>query len=81
MSVQQQSLQQSQPLSPIERSVVRALADGKQSKEIAQSLERSRATIEFYVRSLYIKLDAKSRAQIVARAFERGILTEGAGCE
>jgi DNA-binding NarL/FixJ family response regulator len=63
-------------LSPIEYAVVRALANGLQSKEIAVALGRSRATIEFHVRALYDKLDARSRAHIVARAFESNILAE-----
>jgi len=65
---------QSQHLSATELAVIRALAEGKQSKEIALHLNRSRATVEFCIRNLYLKLDARSRAQIVARAFELGIL-------
>ncbi len=57
-------------LSGIELSVLRGLADGLQSKEIATRLGRSRATIEFHIRVLYGKLDARSRAQLVARAFQ-----------
>lgn len=63
-----------QSLSDIERAIIFALAEGKQSKEIAARVERSKGTVEFHIRMLYAKLDARSRAQIVARAFEEGIL-------
>lgn len=61
-------------LNEIEKTVLRALAEGMQSKEIARELGRSKATVEGYIRVLYIKLDAKSRAQLVARAFQHGIM-------
>jgi DNA-binding CsgD family transcriptional regulator len=61
-------------LSEIELAIVRALAQGMQSKEIAASLDRSRPTIEFHIRMLFAKMDARSRAHIVARGFERGLL-------
>ena len=61
-------------LSEIEIAIVRALAEGLQSKEIASVLDRSRPTIEFHIRMLFVKMDARSRAQIVARGFERGLL-------
>jgi DNA-binding CsgD family transcriptional regulator len=58
-------------LNETEIAIVRALAEGKQSKEIALAIGRSRATVEFHIRALYAKLDAKSRAQLVARGYER----------
>ena len=61
-------------LTSVELSIIRALAEGMQSKEIATELGRSRATVEFYVRLLYVKFDARSRAQVVARSYELGIL-------
>ena len=61
-------------LTPTEVAIVTQLAGGHCSKEIAVHLRRSRATIEFHVRSLFVKLNARSRAQIVARAFDAGIL-------
>ena len=59
----------------VEVAIIRALANGLQSKEIATALDRSRPTIEFHIRMLYLKLDAKSRAQLVARAYDSGLLT------
>ena len=61
-------------LSEIEVAIVRALAAGLQSKEIASALDRSRPTIEFHIRMLFVKMEAKSRAQIVARGYELGLL-------
>lgn len=62
-------------LSSMELSIINALANGLQSKEIASDLDRSRATVEFYIRVLFIKLDARSRAHLVARAYETGLLS------
>ena len=61
-------------LSEIEISIIHALARGLQSKEIANELNRSRPTIEFYIRMLFVKMNARSRAQVVARAYEIGLL-------
>lgn len=71
-----------QSLSEIERAIIFELAEGKQSKEIAACVKRSRGTVEFHIRMLYAKLGARSRAHIVARAFDEGILHSNgdAGC-
>jgi two-component system, NarL family, response regulator YdfI len=57
-----------------DRCVLLCLAQGMQSKEIAVSLGRSKPTIESYIRVLYIKLDARSRAQLVAIAIQSGMI-------
>ena len=61
-------------VSEIEIRIINLLAEGFQSKEIARQIKRSPGTVEFYVRGLYLKLHARSRAQLVSQAFERGIL-------
>jgi DNA-binding CsgD family transcriptional regulator len=61
-------------LTEVELAIVKALAQGLQSKEIAAALDRSRPTIEFHIRMLFAKMQAKSRAQIVARGYELGVL-------
>jgi DNA-binding NarL/FixJ family response regulator len=61
-------------LTEIELAIVRALARGMQSKEIATTLDRSRPTIEFHIRMLFAKMEARSRAQVVARGYELGLL-------
>ena len=67
-----------QPLSELEVAIIRALAEGLQSKEIASALERSRPTIEFHIRMLFVKMEARSRAQLVARGYETGLLQQSA---
>lgn len=63
-------------LSDLEVAIVRALARGLQSKEIASLLDQSRNSIEFRIRTLLVKMEAKSRAQLVARGFEAGLLQD-----
>ena len=60
--------------SPMEREVLRGLARGLQSKEIAVELNRSRACVEVYVRTLFTKFEARSRAHLVALALMNGTL-------
>ena len=57
-----------------EQLVLRALANGFQSKEIAREIQRSTPTVEAHVRSLFLKFDARSRAHLVARALCLGAL-------
>jgi DNA-binding CsgD family transcriptional regulator len=45
-----------------------------QSKEIASRLGRSKPTVESYIRALFMKLDARSRAQLVAIAIITGVI-------
>ena len=61
-------------LSPLEVAILQALANGMQSKEIAIQVGRSTPTVELYIRGLYLKLGARSRAHLVARAFCASIL-------
>ncbi len=55
-------------LSLVEVRVLRMIAEGYQSKEIASALVRSKATVEHYVRFLMAKYGARSRAHLVALA-------------
>lgn len=63
-------------LSEVEKIILRSLANGMQSKEIAQIVGRSKPTIEGYVRLLFAKFNARSRAQLVAMALPRGVIEE-----
>lgn len=56
--------------------ILRALADGAKSEEIAAQVQRSRPTVEASVRLLLAKFNAKSRANLVARAIVLGALAE-----
>jgi DNA-binding NarL/FixJ family response regulator len=53
-------------------SILLAIADGCQSKEIALHVDRSKPTIEAMVRMLYVKFNARTRAHLIARAMAWG---------
>jgi DNA-binding NarL/FixJ family response regulator len=57
-----------------EREVLRLIADGLASKQIALALNISERTVKFHTASLLRKLDADNRAQAVAQAAQRGML-------
>ena len=55
------------PLSPREEEVLRLLAKGHRSKEIADELGVAVGTVNTYIRHIYDKLHVRSRAEAVAR--------------
>jgi DNA-binding NarL/FixJ family response regulator len=61
-------------MSAIELTILRYIALGFQSKEIASEINRSKPTVEVYVRLMCAKLGARSRAHLVTCAFRNGIL-------
>lgn len=61
-------------LSERERTVLRMVADGRSTKQIAHTLGISERTVKFHVRSIMNKLGADTRAQAVAKAGRRGLL-------
>ncbi|HEV3086956.1 MAG TPA: helix-turn-helix transcriptional regulator [Candidatus Elarobacter sp.] len=60
--------------SAVELEILKGLANGMQTKELALALRRSPATVEHYVRILSAKTGARSRAQLVAAALGVGVL-------
>jgi DNA-binding NarL/FixJ family response regulator len=58
-------------LSPREEEVLRLLAKGHRSKEIADELGVGLGTVNTYVRHIYEKLHVRSRAEAVARFMGR----------
>lgn len=68
-------------LAPLELEILRGLAEGLQTKELATSLGRSTPTIDSYVRLLLARFDARTRAHLVARAFACGVLLSEAASE
>jgi DNA-binding NarL/FixJ family response regulator len=62
-------------LSARERGVLRLVAAGLSNRQIAQTLSISERTVKFHVTALFNKLGADNRAQAVALAAARGILT------
>jgi DNA-binding NarL/FixJ family response regulator len=61
-------------LSEREREVLKLVADGLPTKQIALSLSISERTVKFHVNSIFHKLGADNRAQAVALAAQRGLL-------
>jgi DNA-binding CsgD family transcriptional regulator len=61
-------------LSGREHQVLRLIADGLPSKQIASALGISERTVKFHATSLLRKLEADNRAQAVALAAQRGLL-------
>lgn len=61
-------------ISPRELTVLRELAAGRSTKEIAQRLHLSPHTVKTHVARLFEKLEARRRTDAVARARTLGIL-------
>ena len=61
-------------LSERELEVLRLVADGLPTKQIASTLSISQRTVKFHVNSIFHKLGADNRAQAVAVAAQRGLL-------
>jgi DNA-binding NarL/FixJ family response regulator len=62
-------------LTPREQQVLELVAAGSSNRAIAEELGVSEHTVKFHVRSLLDKLGADTRADAVARAARRGVLT------
>lgn len=58
-------------LTPRETEVLIAVGEGLSNKEIARRLDISLHTVKFHIESLLRKLDARSRAEAVAKALAR----------
>jgi len=62
------------PLSRRETGILRMIAHGMSSKRIAQSLGITPETVKSHVKSIFVKLATRTRAQAVARAEASGFL-------
>ncbi len=71
------SPRRSRILSGRERAVLREVAAGRSTKQIARSLGITERTVKFHVSSIMNKLGAGTRAQAVAEAAKRGLLDRG----
>jgi ATP/maltotriose-dependent transcriptional regulator MalT len=63
-----------EPLTEQELKIVQLLADGLNSREVAQRLYLGVGTIRWYLKRIYGKLDVHSRSQAIARAREMKLL-------
>jgi DNA-binding CsgD family transcriptional regulator len=61
-------------LSAREREIVGLVAHGHTGREIADELRIAHDTVRTHVRNAMIKLQARSRAQLVAKAIGEGLL-------
>lgn len=61
-------------LSPRERQVLALIAEGKENKQIARALELSEATVKTYLKSVFEKLEVRTRAEAVAVALREGLI-------
>ena len=61
-------------LTPREREVLAAMADGASNKVIARRLGISFHTAKFHVASILTKLDADTRTEALARAARMGLV-------
>ncbi len=71
---QMRAPRRSTALSERERTVLRKVADGRSTKQIARELGITERTVKFHVSSIMNKLGAENRAQAVAEAARRGLL-------
>ncbi|RUS48378.1 response regulator [Cohnella sp. AR92] len=65
---------ESEPLTRMEREVLRRVAEEKTNKEIAAELFISQRTVEYHLTSIHQKLGVKSRIGAVAKGYEKGLL-------
>ena len=55
--------------------MLRLVAAGQSNRQIAETLSISERTVKFHVTAIFNKLGADNRAQAVAIAAERGLLS------
>ena len=65
-------------LSPRESEILRQIADGRSTREIARELWLSQQTVKYHLTNVYRKIGVKGRTEAVRYAFEHG-LVEPAG--
>ncbi len=64
-------------ITPAELRVLRLVALGMTSREIAERLWVSRQAVTYHIGNLFMKLRADTRAGLVARSYAMGILSPG----
>jgi len=64
-------------LTPREQEILEVLVQGKTIKEAAAALKISYYTADEYIRSVYEKLQVRSRGSAVAKAVSEGLVPRG----
>ncbi len=65
---------QEQQLTEREEQILKLLAEGKSNRAIGQALHITESTVKSHLKSLFVKLDATSRAEAIAFAARRGLV-------
>jgi DNA-binding NarL/FixJ family response regulator len=65
-------------ITPLERAALQLLADGKATHEMAHGLGLSECEVEAQLTTLFARMGAASRADAIADAGRRGLLTDDA---
>jgi len=65
---------QEQHLTEREEQILKLLAEGLSNRAIGQTLHISESTVKSHLKSLFVKLDATSRAEAIALAARRGLV-------
>lgn len=65
-----------EPLTKMERTVLKLIAQGMKNDDMADALGISSNTIKFHIKNLYSKLNAKNRTQVLKHAKRYGILQD-----
>jgi DNA-binding CsgD family transcriptional regulator len=68
-------------LSPREREIVRLVARGLPNKSIAQALDISLWTVATHLRRIFAKLSVGTRAEMIARIHEDGLLRDSVAAD
>nr|WP_255524914.1 helix-turn-helix transcriptional regulator [Herbiconiux sp. VKM Ac-1786] len=61
-------------MSPREREILAAAAEGRSAPDIARSMHLSTSTVKTYLRRLYEKLGVASRGAAIAEAMRQDLL-------
>ena len=65
---------QEEPLTEREAQILKLLAEGRSNKAIGQFLFISESTVKSHLKTLFVKLDATSRAEAIALAARKGLV-------